>query len=140
MKPDITRFLKDHGLSITESRTKIYQFFLDSAGAISFSDIEKKYHNKIDRATIYRTLQTFIEKGFIHSIPTADNTVLYALCGIGCTGGHHQDNHIHFVCDRCHTTYCLDEIKVPFIPLPKGFSTTQTEVLINGICKACQGK
>jgi Fur family ferric uptake transcriptional regulator len=33
--------------------------------------IEKEVGDKYDRVTIYRTLQTFEEKGIIHTIPTA---------------------------------------------------------------------
>jgi Fur family ferric uptake transcriptional regulator len=87
--------LKNNHLSITESRKKILSLFLLNRDALAHSDIEKKAGEKFDRVTVYRTLQTFVEKGIIHTIPTADNSVLYALCRDCKEGHHHDDPHHH---------------------------------------------
>src|ERR1700745_2989733 len=97
--------LRKNNLSVTEGRKKIIQLFLEQAGALAHGDIEKKAGEKFDRVTIYRTLQTFVDKGIIHTIPTADNSIRYALCKDDCSEGHHHDHHIHFVCDHCGNTY-----------------------------------
>jgi Fur family ferric uptake transcriptional regulator len=129
--------LKRNNLSITDSRKKILQLFVGQGGALAHGDIEKKTGEKFDRVTVYRTLQTFVEKGIIHTIPTADNSVLYALCKDECTEGHHHDHHIHFVCTQCQKTYCLDDVVTPEIRLPKGYTAGQVEVVVNGVCKEC---
>jgi Fur family ferric uptake transcriptional regulator len=129
--------LKRNQLSITDSRKKILELFMRSNSALTHADIEKQSGTEFDRVTIYRTLQTFVEKGIIHTIPTTDNSVQYALCKDACTEGHHHDNHVHFMCDDCGTTYCLDHVTVPAITLPKGFKVTQTDVVISGKCMNC---
>ncbi len=129
--------LKKIGLSITDSRKQILELFYTNTGALAHADIEKKSSQNFDRVTVYRTLQTFLDKGLIHTIPTTDNSVRYALCKDECTQGHHHDNHIHFICDNCNTTFCLDDIIVPSIKLPKGFLQKQTDVVVGGICKNC---
>lgn len=134
----IKEILKKNQLSITESREKILNLFLDQPGALAHGDIEKKAGEKFDRVTVYRTLQTFVEKGIIHTIPTADNSIRYALCKDDCGEGHHHDHHIHFVCTKCNNTYCLDDVVTPDIKLPKGYTTEQIEVVVNGICKNCK--
>src|SRR3712207_5317481 len=101
----INNILRRNQLSVTDSRKKILELFQGTKGALSHHDIETKTAEKFDRVTIYRTLQTFVEKGIIHTIPTADNSVLYALCKDECSQGHHHDNHVHFICDNCHVTY-----------------------------------
>ncbi|HEY8388853.1 MAG TPA: Fur family transcriptional regulator [Parasegetibacter sp.] len=138
MKSQVLNVLKDNHLNITGSRTTILELFLQQEGALSHADIEKKIDGQFDRVTIYRTLQTFMDKGIIHTIPTAENATLYALCKDNCTAGHHHDNHVHFVCDKCGTTICLDNVAVPEIRLPSGFTHNQTDVLVNGICKNCK--
>ena len=115
-----TDILKYNGLSITESRKQILELFYNSKGALAHADIEKRSSAAFDRVTIYRTLQTFVEKGIIHTIPTVDNSVLYALCKDECKEGHHHDNHVHFICDNCSTTYCLDNVTIPPVSLPEG--------------------
>jgi Fur family ferric uptake transcriptional regulator len=137
MKKGIKEILKSNQLSVTASREKILNLFLDQEGALAHGDIEKKAGEKFDRVTIYRTLQTFVEKGIIHTIPTVDNSIRYALCKDDCAEGHHHDHHIHFVCSRCKNTFCLDDIVTPSIALPKGYSTSHIEVVVEGTCKNC---
>lgn len=135
----VTLILKKYGLAITESRKQILELFKASEGALAHADIEKKSSANFDRVTIYRTLQTFLEKGIIHSIPTADNSVLYALCKDDCAiTGHHHDNHVHFVCNQCSVAYCLDNITIPEVKLPEGFEPKEAAVVIKGICKNCR--
>lgn len=136
-KEPVEDILKRNRLNVTDGRIKILDLFLQNKGALSHSDIEKKTAEKFDRVTIYRTLQTFVEKGIIHTIPTADNAVLYALCKDECTSGHHHDNHVHFVCDNCQTTYCLDSVVTPNVSLPKGYKPKLIDVVVSGICKNC---
>ena len=130
--------LKKNSLSITESRKRILQLFLEQPGALAHGDIEKKAGEKFDRVTVYRTLQTFVDKGIIHTIPTADNSIRYALCKDECSAGHHHDHHVHFVCNNCNNTYCLDDVVTPEIKLPVGYSVQHVEVVVEGICKNCQ--
>jgi len=132
-----TEILKSYGLTITESRKQILDLFHASKGALAHADIERNSSATFDRVTIYRTLQTFVEKGIVHTIPTADNSVLYALCKDDCKAGHHHDNHVHFICDNCGTTYCLDNVSIPQVELPDGFVQKQTDVVVSGICKNC---
>lgn len=134
----IAEILKSSSLSITEGRKKILSMFLQADGALSHADIEKEADEKMDRITIYRTLQAFVSKGIIHIIPTTDNSIQYALCKDECSEGHHHDKHVHFVCNECHTTYCLDHVDIPHVKLPAGFSETQTDVIVNGLCAKCK--
>jgi Fur family transcriptional regulator, ferric uptake regulator len=134
----IASLLKRSDLSVTESRRKILHLFLEQAGALAHGDIERKAGEKFDRVTVYRTLQAFVEKGIIHTIPTADNSIRYALCKDECTGGHHHDHHIHFMCDNCGNTYCLDDVVTPEIKLPKGYTASHVEVVVEGVCKNCR--
>ncbi len=138
MDKQIAGLLKRNSLSITDSRKKILQLFLEQPGALAHGDIETKAGEKFDRVTVYRTLQTFVDKGIIHTIPTADNSIRYALCKDACSEGHHHDHHIHFVCTNCTNTYCLDDVVTPEIKLPKGYSAGHVEVVVEGICKNCK--
>lgn len=133
----IDTILKRNQLSVTDSRKKILELFQAHNGALGHNDIERKTGEKFDRVTIYRTLQTFVEKGIIHTIPTPDNSVLYALCKDECTKGHHHDEHVHFVCDICNVTFCLDSVVTPEVNLPKGFRPSAIDVVVTGRCKNC---
>ncbi len=138
MKDQVLTILKRNSLSITGSRQKILELFLQSSGALAHADIEKKTGENFDRVTVYRTLQSFVEKGLIHLIPTTDNSIKYALCKDECEAGHHHDNHVHFICDECNKTICLDEVIIPAVKLPKGFKPQYAEMMVTGICGDCK--
>lgn len=135
---DHKELLKKNGLSITASRKKILDLFYESTGALAHADIEKNTDAAFDRVTVYRTLQTFVEKGIIHQIPTTDNSILYALCKHNCEQGHHHDNHVHFICNNCDNTFCLDDVTVPEVKLPIGFQPTQSAMVVTGLCQECR--
>lgn len=136
MTPEI--LLKRSNLSITDSRVKILELFVNRQGALNHSTIEKNISSGMDRVTIYRTLQVFVDKGIIHTIPTNDNSISYALCRENtCTAGHHHDNHVHFICTVCDITTCLDHITIPAVKLPPGFASQQFEMIISGVCNRC---
>src|ERR1700730_17287660 len=107
MEKQIDDILKSNQLSVTSGRRKILELFLNNEGALAHSDIEKKAGEKFDRVTVYRTLQVFLERGLIHSIPTSDNSIRYALCKDDWSGGQHRDDHVHFICNSCGSTVCL---------------------------------
>jgi Fur family ferric uptake transcriptional regulator len=130
--------LKRHNLSVTDCRKTILDVFLQSKMALGHHDMEEKTRERFDRVTIYRTLQTFIDKGIVHTIPTSDNSVKYALCREECTEGHHHHNHIHFICERCGLTTCLDGTHIPSIHLPKGYKSSQVNMVVNGVCPNCR--
>src|SRR5580700_4135714 len=130
MKAQIDSILKRNNLSVTSGRKKILELFLENETALSHGDIEKNAGERFDRVTVYRTLQSFVEKGIIHSIPTADNSILYALCKDNCSEGHHRDNHVHFICNKCGTTSCLENVSTPQVKLPNGFVASKVEVVV----------
>jgi Fur family ferric uptake transcriptional regulator len=138
MKKTSGEILKSSSLSITDGRKKILDIFLSAPNALAHQDIELKCKEKFDRVTIYRTLQAFLEKGIIHTIPSSDNITRYALCNDDCIdSGHHHDNHVHFSCDECGKTICLDETTIPSVRLPNGFRAHQINMIVSGVCKSC---
>jgi Fur family ferric uptake transcriptional regulator len=138
MSTQVSQILKKNQLSITDSRQKILDLFLQSSGALAHADIERKTGENFDRVTVYRTLQSFVEKGIIHLIPTTDNSIKYALCKDDCVAGHHHDNHVHFICDDCNKTICLDDVTVPAVKLPKSFKPLHAEMVVTGVCGDCK--
>ncbi|NDC77117.1 MAG: transcriptional repressor [Chitinophagia bacterium] len=129
--------LRGSRLSVTASRRRILDLFLEKDIALSHQDIEAVTSGSFDRVTVYRTLQTFLEKGLIHTVPSSDNVVRYALCKDACAEGHHHDDHVHFVCDSCGATTCIDEVSIPPIRLPGGYRVRQIGMVVNGTCGRC---
>jgi Fur family ferric uptake transcriptional regulator len=137
MEEQARSILKQHGLSVTGVRSRILEVFLRKGEGLSHGDIEGHAGDQLDRVTVYRTLQSFLEKGIIHVIPSSDNSVRYALCRDECGEGHHHDDHVHFICGVCGKATCLNEVGVPGIHLPKGYRAGQVSMVVKGTCPYC---
>lgn len=135
--------LDKYELRRTLSRASILEAFMESPNALSESDIEIIIENTCDRATIYRTLKTFMEKGLIHRVIDENNVVKYALCRETCQGaghhGHHahQHDHVHFKCQACGKTSCLDTVPIADVALPEGYMKVESNFLVIGVCRDC---
>ncbi len=122
-------------IRITDFRVAILAIFERFDAAISVEQIEKEL-GVFDRITLYRTLRLFKEKGIIHEITIAGNTLKLALCAQHCEQNEHHHNHIHFHCESCDEVYCVDIEKFPEIGL-NGFKIKELEIQASGICQRC---
>ncbi|UYQ92584.1 transcriptional repressor [Chitinophaga horti] len=134
----IEQLLRENKLSVTDTRVKMLEMFMQSKAALEHASFEKLNGKAFDRVTIYRTLQTFLDKGIVHKIPTTDTSVRYAMCKSDCKEHEHHDHHVHFQCESCGSTTCLDDTDVPQIALPNGFAVSNVEVVVSGVCKDCK--
>lgn len=131
------QILRSAGLRVTQTRLDMIGIFKSHNYAIGHSLIEDILPN-VDRITIYRTLKTFEECGIIHKIMDSAGATKYALCEEIClTRDHHHDHHIHFHCDVCDHTFCVDEVAVPDVMLPEKYKVKEKNLIITGICENC---
>ena len=137
MNSRIKQLLKDHSLRLTQGRADVISVFLNRNTAISHSDIESEIDGQYDRVTIYRTLKSFLDKGLIHKVLDDTGIIHYALCKDECSENHHLDNHIHFKCEVCRDTFCLEHVQIPEVELPEGFKAKEHNFLIGGVCDKC---
>lgn len=138
MQRQESQILKDFELRTTTSRSDILKLFIKNPFALSYSDIEKEVAEVYDRVTVYRTLKTFLDKGVIHKVLDDEGGLKYALCKELCTNHNHHHEHVHFKCDSCGQTSCLDDATIPAISLPPGFKPREVNLLIQGKCNKCK--
>ncbi len=128
MKAD--QILQRHRLSRTTSRREILEVFLQKEEALSEKEIKEELVIHCDRATIYRTLNTFVKAGILHAILNDDGPVKYVI-------KKEPEDHIHFKCTECGNIVCLPHILVENIDLPEGFTRTESNFLVIGTCNRC---
>jgi Fur family ferric uptake transcriptional regulator len=129
--------LQSKKLRLTENREQILSYFLQENRALTHGDLERQFV-EMDRVTIYRTLHRFHEKGIVHRIPGDQGIAQYALCDSGLCDHHHKENnHLHFTCDRCQQTSCLNHLTPPEIQLPPGYTLSSVHLVVKGLCKDC---
>lgn len=134
---DAKTLLKTHKLRHTESREEILSLFLMHQTALSQPEIEKAI-TVCDRVTIYRTLTAFLENGILHKVLEDAGAMRYALCKTQhCSEHTHHHDHVHFKCEDCGDTTCVEEVKILVPTLPSGFKVKESNLLIQGVCPKC---
>jgi Fur family ferric uptake transcriptional regulator len=130
--------LEAHDIKATANRLIVLRM-LDGAGRpMSLSELEYKILS-IDKSGIFRTLSLFREQHLVHVIEDGGDGVRYELCH----SRHDEiddDLHVHFYCEQCHQTYCLEHIPVPGIELPEGFVMASVNYMVKGTCPHCAYK
>ncbi|MEK6547875.1 MAG: transcriptional repressor [Bacteroidota bacterium] len=133
--------LDNFGLRSTACRQAVLGTFNEAGYALSQGDIEQSLASQFDRVTIYRTLKSFLASGLLHKVLDDLGSIKYALCQDMChqEAHHHQHDHVHFKCIQCGQTTCLETVHIPQIILPENFIKQESNLLIQGICKGCNG-
>lgn len=130
--------LKEFDLRHTNNRVEMLDLFLQTDHALAHGDIESRLGPDHDRVTIYRTLRTFVDKGIVHKVLDDAGDPKYALCRhTSCAKDDHHHDHVHFKCQQCGQTTCLDDVLIPAIALPSGYQRQETNLLIQGTCPEC---
>lgn len=139
MSQHTSSILKDHNLRVTSCRRDVLKSFIERHEALSHSDLEEELKDSFDRVTIYRTLKTFLDSDLIHKVLDDSGATKYALCSHDHTDSksHHPHDHVHFKCEKCGKTNCIEEISLPTVRLPEGFVSKDVSLLIQGICNKC---
>ena len=133
---DAIEILKRNKLKHTKQRIRVLEDISENTAAISQPTLEKRLGKEIDRVTLYRILNTYVDKGIVHRIVDLNGTANYAICSSSCSAEQHHDEHVHFNCRKCNKVFCLTT-KVPEISITEGFKAEAISLIAYGICKAC---
>jgi Fur family ferric uptake transcriptional regulator len=127
-----------HGLTKTPCRSEMLRVLTASGTALSEDEIRDSLLVDFDRATIYRTLRTFLDTNIIHRVLLSPTEVKYALTDPGRERSG-KPGHAHFHCQFCSRVFCLGRLPVDETNLPDGFEVREIEIVLNGICDRCKG-
>ena len=110
----ICEMLKSVKLYRTRHRQAILNILLKANKPLSHNQIARYLGGiKLDKVTIYRTLEHMVKAGLVHKA-FIDKRASYYELAHNCS---ENQCHPHFLCTNCGKTFCL---KDKFIPLIKG--------------------
>ncbi|WBL21490.1 Fur family transcriptional regulator [Zunongwangia sp. HRR-M8] len=120
--------------------TKHQQAVLDllqkATKTLTADEIKEQIEDNINKTTVYRMLDRFVDAGKIHFVTGQNGKSYYALCK-DCEEEpeQHIHNHLHFQCENCGNVECLPQtLEVPTL---KNYQIKETQLLLIGICKTC---
>ena len=125
---------KDHA-SLTQPRKIIFDLLLDKDPQ-SMQVLVKRAEGKVDRATVYRTVELFERIGVVHRLNIGWKYKV-ELSDV------FLQHHHHFFCTNCSSTYNLDtsgmlETMIDNVAAKSSFKPRGHQLEVYGLCPACQ--
>ncbi len=135
---EVVERLEQKGIKATANRIIIYRELAQADRPMSIADIEQQLLS-LDKSSIFRVLTLFLEHDVVHTFTDGRGVLHYELCSSrgSCK---HNDSHPHFYCESCQQSFCLDDVAIPAVELPEGFSTHSVSFIIKGECPNCRRK
>lgn len=127
--------LKKRGVKETPNRILVMRQLRQAHRPMSLGELENALET-LDKSSIFRVLNLFLEHEAVHAINGVDGLTRYEVC----TGHDHcsiDDMHPHFYCIECHKHFCLYDTDMPALGLPAGFEAKSMSVMIQGLCPEC---
>lgn len=135
---DMISRLESKGIRPTANRILVMKTLMDEQNPQSLSNLERKMVS-MDKSSIFRTLTLFLEHDVVHAFEDGRGVLCYELCEEKGACDHH-DGHIHFYCESCQRSFCMEDIHIPSFELPEGFYPHSISFVIKGECPDCRKK
>jgi Fe2+ or Zn2+ uptake regulation protein len=126
--------LKKNNASLTKPRKVIFNLLLNQEPQ-SMQVLVKRAEDKVDRATVYRTVELFEQLGIAHRLNIGWK---YKIELSDVFLGHHH----HFHCNNCGKTFTLQpnpmlETMIDTAVAKEGYNPRGHNLEIYGLCQAC---
>jgi Fur family ferric uptake transcriptional regulator len=133
--------LRAAGLRITPVRLRVLETLGACRAPLNAQEVAERLGNRLDRVTLYRTLNTFVERGLAHRVDPGDRIYRFSLTAASAPEGA-THSHPHLVCDECGTVECLEDAEVLVRPKRaagrrSSFRLTQKDAVLHGTCGEC---
>ncbi|MFO8084980.1 MAG: Fur family transcriptional regulator [Desulfobacterales bacterium] len=135
---DYTSILENSDLPPTPNRLKILKIIGNNNSPLSAQDIFEilTRTEDINRVTVYRILDLFVEKNIIDRISGGGRSFHYGLAP-----NKNHPSHPHFYCKQCGNLECLNPegVHLEMEEILRTFPgiVDKVEVRLDGICKTC---
>jgi Fur family ferric uptake transcriptional regulator len=121
---NIEQLAKTKNIKLTSAREELIQILLDEHKPLSYEDLKENLN--MDKATFYRNISIFEEKGLVDSFESNDKKRYYEL---------KSNPHSHFICNTCNKIECLSNSLDVHLTEYK-----IDNIIVKGICKDCNSK
>lgn len=127
--------LKNSGKSVTKTRNLVFTALLQKEPQ-SMSELHQALKNKLDRASLYRTIDLFERLGIVQRLQIGWKYKIEL-------SDSYNYHHHHITCNRCAMTIPVREdltleASIKSLAMEYGFTGISHQLEIRGICKNCQ--
>lgn len=131
--------LINKGVQPTAARILVINTLEGLKHPVSLSELEDIL-DTVDKSTIFRALVTMVEHHAVHAFEDGSGSTKYEICRS--ESGHcpMENRHIHFFCEKCRKTFCIENVKTPVVELPEGYEVSAINYTAKGLCPECSKK
>lgn len=130
----LEKIFHDHGLRYTRQRQLVFDFFESTSQPITLPRIIMELTGQIDRASVYRIVDSFKRLDVIREVHQAGQHWLEL-------GENFEQHHHHITCANCGISRTIVSPKIEQhldqIAQRTGFKITDHQLEINGLCRVC---
>lgn len=128
-----SKMLRDHNVSITESRMQLFRTLLDAEKPLKNGEVAKRTP-QVDRVSIYRNLKLFSQLGITH-------TIIQGWTPLTELAEPFKPHHHHMTCEQCGTVIAIEddllENALDTVVSRHNFTLHKHIVELSGICSNC---
>lgn len=126
----------------TEQKVKLIEYLKNNANRhLSILKIQEDLHNEIGQTTIYRIINSLVEKGIVSKIPLENSQ---GFCYQYNNGKEYYSNHYHLICEKCNKTIHINNETINTtlkeIETENQFKINNNRVVFYGLCNKCMEK
>lgn len=123
----------------TEQKEILIKYLKNNANKhLNISEIQKDLSNEIGLTTIYRIINSLVQKGIVSKIPLENSQ---GFCYQYNSEKEHCSNHYHLICEKCNKTIHIenDNIKkvLKEIENENQFKINNNRIVFYGLCDKC---
>lgn len=129
---------KQQGIKYTPRRQKVLDLLSQTEYLLSVDELYQqlvKEDPNISISTVYRTLETFRQAGFVETNQLPGENVLYYEL-------RHEEHAHHLICSKCHIVVHLDECPLEgfesSVAKDHSFLIQHHQLDLFGLCQSCQ--
>jgi Fe2+ or Zn2+ uptake regulation protein len=135
MNSQLRTTLKQHKLSITAARQKVFEVLAGNE-PLTMRELTDQCHTVMDKASVYRTIALYEKLGIVQRLQIGWKYTLEL-------SNAFQDHHHHLTCIGCGVITPLpedDALEAQLVKLAKvhGYKAVDHQLEITGYCPACR--
>ena len=108
---------------------------------LNISEIQKDLSNEIGLTTIYRIINSLVQKGIVSKIPLENSQ---GFCYQYNSEKEHCSNHYHLICEKCNKTIHIENDNIQKvlkeIENENQFKINNNRIVFYGLCDKCMEK
>jgi Fur family iron response transcriptional regulator len=136
MKRELVQILRDHGIQPSAQRLAVASYILDTDEHPSAEEVLRRAKANlpmISRATVYNTLNLFVEKGLIRELVLAEGRSVFD-CNL--------EQHHHFIDEATGTIHDIpwDAVRVSRVDRLAGYDIKEYMVVLRGRRAPARGR